>query len=146
MTTIVWDGTTLAWDSQLTIGDIKSTGRKDRRLSDGSTVVVCGGYAALDQFVEDLDATGDPSEAIRRLDSDSMLVHLRTDGSCWVYTDESVWRVREACAWGSGKMSAFTCLAQGMDAKSAATMATKVDLYSSLPIRAARARRQRTPR
>lgn len=143
MTTICWDGKSLAWDSQLTIGDIKQVGDKSRVLCDGSRIVVCGSFSTLDAFVDTLNETGEPAEAVEAIEEDSMVVHLRVDGSLWVYTDEAVWRVRAPCAWGSGKASAFTALQLGQNAKEAVATACKVDLYSSLPVHSACAGRQR---
>lgn len=137
VTTIAWDGKTLAWDSQITQGECKSIGEKGRRIKTPAgpvTVVVCGEVSYLDVICEALSKGKKLPKCAAK---DCGIVILRGGKLFGVNGRKEFPIVGHSCQ-GTGSMAAMAGLAHGMTAKQAVALACKVDLYSSLPVNSAR--------
>lgn len=133
MTTVVWDGKTLAWDSQITQGEIKLIGEKGRKVwtPTGEALVVCAGDPTCLGPVCAAVARGqDPAPVVPR--DTSVIVLTRT--SCTAYVEKTVETMTEACCWGTGSMAAYAGLHLGHNAAEACALACNVDLYSREPV------------
>ena len=138
MTTIAWDGKTLAWDSQITQGECKSLGEKGRRIktpTGPATVVLCGEVSYLDVVCEALSK----GKRIPKAAAKSCGLVILRNGKLFGVNGRDEFPIVGHSCQGSGAMAAMAGLAQGMTAKQAVVLACKVDLYSSLPVNSARA-------
>ncbi|WBK39689.1 HslV family peptidase [Xanthomonas phage L522] len=135
MTTIAYDGESLACDSQVTSGSIKGKMKKFRRLPGGGVIVVAGEIDLLDDAVQDF-LDGEPPAALRDQDGQERAQFVRLDRSgCW-YTSDGEWnKMYPGDAIGSGAPYALTCLHLGMSATEAVKTACQLDLYSSGPVK-----------
>lgn len=135
MTTIAYDGTTLACDSQVTAGTVKGRLPKYRRLPGGAVMLVAGEVDLLDEAVEDYLA-GRPPEVPRDQDGQERATFVRLDKTGAWYSGEGEWsRMYPGDALGSGSPYALTCLHLGLDAKKAVQTACELDLYSGGPVK-----------
>lgn len=136
MTTIVWDGETLAVDSQVSFNDVKVARDKAVRLSDGRVLALCGDAGQLRHVASAIERGAAPKEFPK---GDYTAVLLGPDGL--LVADEGEWSPTGApYACGSGSMGALTGLLMGLKAKQACDLACKVDLYSSGPVKTYKAK------
>lgn len=137
MTTIAYKDGILASDSQCWKGDIRiGYVRKIIRLKDRSLLAVAGNLACLQSFAEWLNGgrvDRKPS------DHETTIVHVRLDGSVWVFEHDGEMRSSEqVAAWGSGHVVARTAMECGLSAPEAVRMAVKFDGWSGGPVRSLR--------
>lgn len=134
MTTVVWDGSALAWDSQLTSGDVKLRGEKGRVVESSQLgqvlVVIAGDVGLLDAVCASVARGQDPATLV----SDDTTVLLLTRTGLRVSESGRTVPVNEAGAWGSGMMAAYAGLHLGYGAADACKLGCSVDLYSSEPV------------
>lgn len=142
MTTISFDGKSLACDSQVTSGSLKGKMAKYRRLPGGGVIIVAGEVDLLDDAVQDF-LDGEPPAVLRDQDGQERAQFVRLDRSgCW-YTSDGEWnRMHAGDAIGSGAAYAITAMHLGLDAKKAVRVACDLDLYSSGPVKTFTQRRK----
>ncbi|AAP58718.1 50L [Xanthomonas phage Xp10] len=135
MTSIAFDGKSLACDSQVTSGSLKGRMDKFRRLPGGGVIIVAGEVELIDQAVQDF-LDGEPPETLRDADGMERAQFVRLDRSgCW-YTSDGTWnKFYPGDAIGSGAAYAITAMHLGLDAKKAVMVACDLDLYSSRPVK-----------
>lgn len=130
MTTIAWDGKTLAADSQITYGGLACTLEKIWRLNGGQLFGATG--AAQDAYAVRYWLE-DPSRPEPKLGDDFAGILILTDGSSW-RLESSLIRmpITESChALGSGRDFAIAGMALGLSAVQAVELAIRFDAYSS---------------
>lgn len=133
MTTIVWDGSSLSWDSQITQGEVKRRGEKGRRVSTptGEAIVVISGSVGCLPAVCRLVSRG--LSAITAVPKDSTAAILTSKGLTIVDDGEEF---PETGPWagGSGLAVAHTGLHLGYNSRQACLLACEVDLHSGGPV------------
>lgn len=133
MTTIVWDGKSLAWDSQLTSGDVKLRGEKGRIVNTPNgeaLVVIAGDVGCLDAVCAAVGRGIDPATLVPA--DTSALILLRS--GLRVSEEGRTSPVSEPGAWGSGMMAGYVGLHLGHKALDACKLGCAVDLYSNEPV------------
>lgn len=131
MTTVAYDGKTIAVDSLVTGGFMHTT-TKVFRLPDGSFGAGAGGMSAIQRFFREFD--GDPA-TIPEGDFDAVVMHL--DGRVVHYSGDGL--VMEITgskyALGSGSAFALGALCAGRSAAGAVAIACELDENSGLPVK-----------
>ena len=138
MTTIAWDGETLAADSQLTGGDFVYQ-QNDKKIFNvnGHLVAMAGDDGQCWQF---LDWYRNPDQDYPdKLDDMGALAITKRGafeyGSCKIPT-----KIKPPFAIGTGSAFAMGAMLHGASAAEAVDIACKLDKYSSKPIKTARLR------
>lgn len=132
MTTIAWDGKTLAADKQSNFGDQKTTVTKIFRLSDGSLAAGSGEFSFILSVIRWLDSGG-ASESFpahqRDKDDWQPVLHITTAGKICLYERTPFPVVREDLftAIGSGKAYALAAMQLGQTAADAVVVASLFD-------------------
>lgn len=123
MTTIAWDGRTLASDSQVTGDYLENTFVKIRRFRN----VLCGACGAMEQaelffrWVKD----GMPDKRPELTEIDALLVRGKT---CYWYGEKLIGiRAAKLSAIGSGARFAIAAMHCGKTSKEAIALARKLD-------------------
>ncbi|WP_426955361.1 hypothetical protein [Muricoccus radiodurans] len=127
MTTIAWDGTTLAGDRRITSGTTVYSTTKIRRTGDGRLIGATGDFGVCTQVLDWLERGGDRPNC---QDSDRWAVALEVmpDGTCWMHNRDSRWKVEDAfAAIGSGRDYAMAVMALGHGAHQAIEIAARFD-------------------
>lgn len=133
MTTIVFDGSTVAWDSRVTAGgDIITDNAQKRYKVDGRTFWCAGTVGDFQEFADSYagrETRRELSVAALVLDRDGLYV-AGIDG-------HEIWRtpVIAACALGSGGDYALGAISCGKSAREAVKIATTRDSRSGGRIR-----------
>jgi len=139
MTSIAYDGKTLAADSRIAAGStVFGTGAKIFKLKDGSHVAFCGRASLWPEVVAWLNGGDKPVITDREEDGVSALV---VDKKGKAYEIDSDLRPFPACvpwAGGSGQPFALAALVLGYTAEEAVELACKLDTASGLPIQSVR--------
>jgi ATP-dependent protease HslVU (ClpYQ) peptidase subunit len=131
MTTIAWDGKTLAADKRTSFGSLPATTTKVHRLSGGRIVAGAGDTARICEMVHWLDRE-DPDKfpaAQRNSDCCSMLVVL--PGGVLLQYENTPYPIRiesEKWAVGSGRDFALAAMYLGKDAVAAVVVASVFDV------------------
>ncbi|KOR45001.1 peptidase [Xanthomonas oryzae] len=134
MTTLAFDGKTLACDSQVTSGNIKGKMKKYTRLPGGGVIMVAGEVELLEDAVSRFLAGEDPAVNVDK-DGQERAQFVRLDKTgCFFSADGSWSRMWPGDAIGSGAPYAITAMHLGLDAKQAVTVACQLDLYSAVPV------------
>lgn len=136
MTTIAWDGRTLAADTRNTNGNTAWCGEKLHRLADGRLFAGCSDAGAVIAAVEWLN---DPSQGKPQIDKETGFCGLlvKRDGSVW-YVDRYLAPQRVSqpfIAAGSGRDFAMAAMHLGKSAVDAIEVAAEFDIYTGGPIR-----------
>lgn len=135
MTTIAFDGKTLAADKQATVSEMKSTTSK-LYMVDGKAVGICGNAIKAMEFINWMlkKRKGKKPELDRHEYVEFIMVDLNT-GECWV-TDKSLALLpyHAPCAIGSGSLAALAVMRLGHDAVKAIEIASEVDVYTGCGI------------
>lgn len=134
MTTIAWDGFTLAADKMAASGNTKhGLVTKIFRVNGslvGITGSLCEGLALLDWFRGGADPKSVPDVGD---DCDSRLVVITPEKSIQVYEVPYTLPIvfeNSFQAFGSGRDFALAVMSHGMDARSAIVTASRFDLYT----------------
>lgn len=132
MTTIAWDGRSLAADRKISWGGgaMGETRKVHRRDSDGALIGVCGGTGVA-QALADWFLTGEvgvkPDLSPTDDDAASGLI-IRPDGALWhIYKHGLVPVSAPFLAFGSGADYALGAMAQGATAREAVAVAIRFD-------------------
>lgn len=134
MTTVVWDGTYMVADSQVTQGDTKDSIQKIYKVKTpvGTRLVGIAGAISTAPDVLALVSQGlDPKALV----PEDMQVMIVSKDYCLMITDNNSWKQAPPCIMGTGTMAAKAAFALGYDALTAVKVACQVDLYSSGPIK-----------
>lgn len=131
MTTIAWDGTSLAVDKQCTTGSLKNRICKVHKISKHSWAAITGTVVDCLRIVEVLKGEREELNAADDFDGWVVVFNTKT-GKCFevdknltpIYLDGPA-------AFGSGAMAAQAWLVMGLDAASSVRLASKVDCYTS---------------
>lgn len=144
MTTIAWDGTTLASDSRCSSETRSISVRKIRELADGSLVGFAGTTTNMKRVVEWLDAGSDP-ELKPKLRGDTEVLVIRPDGTAIEYdkTLEPIEMKDVVAAIGSGGEYAIGAMEAGLSAVQAVEIACRRDPSSQGPIDELQLRKRR---
>lgn len=131
MTTIAWDGTTLAVDKQCTTGNLKQRICKVHKIGKKSYAVVTGTVVDCLQIIEVLK--GEREELTVGDDFDGLVIVFNTKTGKVFEVGKSLipLYLDGPSAWGSGSMAAQAGLVMGLDAPGAVRLASKVDCYTS---------------
>jgi hypothetical protein len=134
MTTLAWDGVTLATDSLLSSSNINfGVVSKIVKLEDGRYLASAGDYSLIPDIVIWLNG-GDKPEIIP--DTVYMGVLITPDKQVFEISKEL--KIFPCCtpwAGGSGEVIALTAMLCGKTAEEAVKLACKLDLYSGLPVK-----------
>ena len=134
MTTITWDGKTLAADSRVTDGCIEQVRCKKIHKAGEYIIAFCGDYAeglAFVKWVKDGMVAERKPEDLE--DFGALVVH--PDGKVFEYTKRLI-PLPCGCptAAGSGRKSAMGALLAGANAVEAVKIAAKLDPYTGGPV------------
>ncbi len=140
MTTVAWDGKTLAADSQVTFGNLVGSCTKVVKLSDGRLLASTGMAEDHYQVKHWLDTGGlratrneDPKQPM--LDKDYSGILIDADGAWVIQANLIRWPVpRKQWAIGSGRDFAVAAMHLGKTAAEAVAIACEFDVNTSLPV------------
>jgi 20S proteasome alpha/beta subunit len=134
MTTVAWDGVTLAADQQQTRGSVKTRSEKLRRLSDGSLLAGAGTCSYIELIVRWIEAGEKYDDRPATWDDDDTATVLRVmpDGSLVEYDNYLVRMLvsEPRYAIGSGSDFAQAILDRGGSAREAVEAGIARDIYS----------------
>lgn len=140
-TTICWDGTHIASDSQMTMGHKKLWCKAKFHRNEARHAVLAGGgnvdlldkieryWMKTDKPLEDLKLPeGNPSSQTTRF----QLLVVQDDGTALFYDDDltSPVKVEAPFAFGSGGDYALAALVMGASAADAIALAEEIDVYT----------------
>lgn len=130
MTTVVYDGKTLAADRQVTYGRTKQLGTKVYRLKD-VVVGICGDASKAIEVVDWL-SRGSPKRGVPDdVGGMSLIMVSLETGECWTMTGSlSRFPCHPPVSIGSGCMAALAALHCGATAVQAVEAASNVDIYT----------------
>lgn len=125
MTTIAWDGKTLAADTQLTANGMRYSTTKAHRLADGSLFASCGDHGLNTAVRRWLEDQSQPKPVVGKDDGFSGLL-IKADGSLFrMDTSMNLCPVQSAFfADGSGRDYAMAAMHLGKTAKEAVELAS----------------------
>lgn len=132
MTTIAYRGGVLASDTQMTDGNIKSSGRKLHYVKDKAAWVgVAGAVCDCQKFLRWFADVAEEDEEFDEDEDDFVALVMYDDGKveCWTADlKKDVLEVGEFYAIGSGGPAALAAMHMGADARKAVETAARVDL------------------
>ncbi len=127
MTTIAWDGTTLAADRRITSGTVTYSTTKIRRTEDGRLIGATGDFGVCSEMLDWLE-NGGTRPSCQDSDRWASALEVMADGICWMHNRDSRWRVEDAfVAIGSGRDYAMATMALGHPAEKAIEIAARFD-------------------
>lgn len=131
MTTVAWDGKTLAADSQSTTGSIRGTAAKLAKNKAGFLVAGAGDWPTVKMWINWVLAGMPPDQQPASVTETSVLV-VDPRGRPTLFSDTPVAAPlpRKQWAIGSGADLALGAMAAGADARQAVKIACKLDVYS----------------
>lgn len=136
MTTVAWDGKTLAVDSQITTGQIRRRGRKMFVITDGSIMAGSGTFTQVLLMKDWLDSDRVDKPPARL--NDAHAIWINKDGAFYVDENLRPMPIEEnRGAIGSGAEIAQAALDMGLTAVEAVKLACRRDIHSGLPVVAA---------
>lgn len=131
MTTIAWDGKTLAADTQSTSGGLPWTTIKAYRLNDGRLFAGSGAAEDCEAVREWLEKGGDKPTL-----KDFIGLLIDNNSQCWSLEDKlhkiPVQAPFHAC--GSGRDFAMAAMHLGKSAREAVEFACLYDIYTGMPV------------
>ena len=131
MTTVVWDGKSLAADSQVTTGSVRGTAHKLAKSKAGFLVAGCGDWPTVKMWINWVLAGMPPEQQPSSVSETSILI-VDPRGRPTLFADTPVASPlpRKQWAIGSGADIALGAMAAGADARAAVKIACKLDVYS----------------
>lgn len=127
MTTIAWDGTTLAADRRISSGTVTYSTTKIRRTQDGRLIGATGDYGVCTAMLDWLEKGGARPNC---QDSERWIsaLEIMPDGTCWMHNRDSRWRVEDGfVAIGSGRDYAMAVMSLSHPATVAVEVAARFD-------------------
>ncbi len=133
MTTVAWDGCTLAADTRITEGTLIQRGQKLFRLSDGRLFGGAGDLESIHVVVEYLESEADDKPD--GLENFTALL-IDTDGRAWRLESRLVPMpvLGPYAAIGSGQPYALMAMELGRSAREAVELGCRVDAQGGLPV------------
>lgn len=133
MTTVAWDGKTLAADSQVTIGNCRGHGTKLVSNEAGYVAAGAGNFCDVLPWLAWVAAGMDPEQQPTSLDAESTLIIVPPRGApLWFAgTHIPIKLPRKKFAIGSGSDFAMGAMAVGADAVTAVKIAADHDVYTN---------------
>lgn len=134
MTTIAWDGRTLAADRQLTTNGVRFTTTKAHRLKDGSLYGSCGQLELNIAVLAYLNGEGEKPVMGKDDDFDGMLI--KPDGSAWMLNKllQPIAIESPYYATGSGRDFALCAMRLGKTAREAVELASEQDIWTGMGV------------
>lgn len=132
MTTVAWDGLTLAADRQATSGGFKYKTSKLRQLANGEVLAITGtedaGHALMKWYEEGADPAKWPTSQLKD-DTWCRLIVARPRGGVVTYETQpvAVPLHEKQMAWGSGRDFAIAAMYLGQAARGAVGVACQFD-------------------
>jgi hypothetical protein len=135
MTTIAWDGKTLAADRQLTTSGVRYATTKAHRLKDGSLFASCGtleNNAIVRRWLDD----GGPVPTLGGEDDAFDGVLIKPDGTPWMLNKKLVPIAIESprFATGSGRDFALMAMRLGKTAREAVEAASELCIWTGMGV------------
>jgi len=132
MTTVAWDGKTLAADSQGTIGGIRCKVAKILRSRNGFLAAAAGPADAILPWLRWVAAGLKPDEQPEQLSDKGMVMIVDPKGRVYTFEGSPVRMplLDKFWAFGSGGELAMGAMAMGADARTAVKVAAKFDVYT----------------
>jgi hypothetical protein len=133
VTTIAWDGKSIAADTQMESSGwiVPAKGKKLRKLSPGVVAAIVGDYEKFEPFLhwfERKEIFGDPFD----LGEDARVIVATAAPCVTVYEGKGWFRLAAPfLAWGSGWPAAVAAMHMGADARRAVEIAAMVDPSTS---------------
>jgi hypothetical protein len=137
MTTIAWDGRTLAADKQLTASGVRYETTKAHRLKDGSLFASCGSLENNAAALLWLNGDGE-KPVFNSADSDDSFdgILVTPDGIAWLL-NKKLHKVRIESPYfstGSGRDFALLAMRLGKTAREAVEMAAELDIWTGMGV------------
>lgn len=132
MTTVAWDGKTLAADSQMTSGAIRSRAVKIVRSPNGFLAAGAGEWNSIVPWLRWVEGGMIPEEQPDSLHAKSHVIIIDPKGKAFTF-EGSTTRLPlldKFWALGSGTELALGAMAMGADARTAVKVAAKFDVYT----------------
>lgn len=127
MTTIAWDGRTLAGDRRGNAAGMAYEVCKLRRTSDGHLLGFSGDIGVGMLMLDWLDRGG-PRPHQQDSDRWATVLEIEPDGACWCHGRDARWRIEQPFfAIGSGRDFALAAMALGRTAAEAVDLAARFD-------------------
>jgi ATP-dependent protease HslVU (ClpYQ) peptidase subunit len=136
MTTIAWDGRTLAADRRAHGSGFMYAVTKIRRTPDGRLIGVAGNVSAVMAMLDWLEggAEGEPPLPLTS-DAWSDMIEIDAGGAAYLWGDHGRYRIHDKiAAIGSGMPYALGAMACGRCARSAILVAARFDPGTGTPI------------
>lgn len=137
MTTVAWDGKTLAADSRCTSSGLAYNVTKVWRLSDGRLFGATGTMSYASAVKDWLNGEGPKPEGVKeftgiriRWGADSPVIELCDENLCFYAIEPEL----KQFALGSGRDYALAAMALGKSAAEAVELAARFDVYTGLPV------------
>ena len=136
MTTVVWDGESIASDSRATAGGTVLAGKCQKIFRNkGAVYAVCGEVATAIAMKDWLIAGADPDD-YPMFNADEYTVLMIKDRVGYVYAGERFpFEVSPPFAMGTGKEIALGALLAGADIQQAVEIACQLDPESAAPVK-----------
>jgi len=133
MTTIAWNNTEIAWDSQQTSGtDIKWIDREKVRAKDGKVYALAGDPRMFNALIA-WEKNGADPEVYPGNDTDVFVVFFKEDVHIYVL-GYALTRMRDVYAIGTGGDLAIAAMRAGLTPAAAVTLVEDMDIYTGGPI------------
>src|SRR4051794_29428634 len=127
MTTIAWDGTSLAGDRRGNSAGMAYEMTKVRRAADGRLLAFCGDIGVGVLMLDWLERGG-PRPAQQDTDRWVTLLEIDASGACWCHGRDARWQIEQPFfAVGSGRDFALAAMALGRSALEAVELAARFD-------------------
>ncbi len=142
MTTIAWDGLTLAADSLVTAGKDRWGSHRKLIKHKGRLIAFTGSIAGGLVLIEWFCEGAEPQEFPRLKSDEHAQLIVVADGKAWHYESR---HIPSMCgvpsAWGTGREYALGAMAAGADARQAVRIAARFDALTGGRIIGAKARK-----
>lgn len=132
MTTVAWDGKTLAADSQATMGSLRCTVVKIARSRTGFLAAGAGEINSIVPWLRWVERGLKPDEQPDSLHDKSHVIIVDPKGRAYTFEGSTTRLPLRAKFWalGSGMELALGAMAMGADARTAVKVAAKFDVYT----------------
>ncbi len=139
MSTIAWDGKTLAADRQTSSNNTAFTCHKIRKLSSGEIAGFVGSYGQGLMLVQWYEAGADPATYPKfqeNKDDWTILVIVKPSGQIFEYEQlpVAIPLLDRLSAWGSGGKIALGAMAAGQTATQAIQIASQFDINTGMGV------------
>jgi ATP-dependent protease HslVU (ClpYQ) peptidase subunit len=132
MTTVAWDGKTLACDSQVTVGNCRGTSVKLVSNDQGFVAAGAGSLPELVPWFRWVENGMDPDQQPTSLSESDLVIVPPRGPAIWFSGSASPMKLpRRHWAIGSGSDFALGAMAMGADARQEVKVAMKFDVYTS---------------